>query len=364
MTDNRNLIYTRQFALLAFATCLTFRESRLPPLMRQAVGTNNLFVLLLYLLLDAAQFFVVYKFVATGGKEAIQDTVFYKVAGAMLFVNFFMKTFMATAGTAAFTTESIFEDIGTGSVVVALLVTTGYIAAKGIRTIGRTAEISSFLIFTVFTLNLVFLKVYLDISENLPFIDGEVLDVLKRGDKFFMWFGDATPLLFLSIKPSKRNPTSLMYGLSAGFVIIGFVLMNAIYGNASEYVVNLVVKIAGFNQFSDVLGRLDWTGIIVWLMLAVIYISTYLWASGEALKNLFKGKKNIVIVLTVIGVGAMTILKKDIRNTLDFVTGGARWYVAATNYVLPVALIVYAEVRKRKSAKIAPAKEAVGESES
>ena len=49
MTDNRNLIYTRQFALLAFATCLTFRVSRLPPLMRQAVGTNNLFVLLLYL---------------------------------------------------------------------------------------------------------------------------------------------------------------------------------------------------------------------------------------------------------------------------------------------------------------------------
>lgn len=49
---------------------------------------------------------------------------------------------------------------------------------------------------------------------------------------------------------------------------------------------------------------------------------------------------------------------------LDFVTGGARWYVAETNYVLPVALIVYAEVRKRKSAKIAPAKEAVGESES
>lgn len=49
---------------------------------------------------------------------------------------------------------------------------------------------------------------------------------------------------------------------------------------------------------------------------------------------------------------------------LDFVTGGARWYIAATNYVLPVALIVYAEVRKRKSAKIAPVKEAVGESES
>lgn len=49
---------------------------------------------------------------------------------------------------------------------------------------------------------------YLDISENLPFIDGEISDVLKRGDKFFMWFGDATPLLFLSIKPSRRNPTS------------------------------------------------------------------------------------------------------------------------------------------------------------
>ena len=58
------------------------------------------------------------------------------------------------------------------------------------------------------------------------------------------------------------------------------------------------------------------------------------------------------------------LLKKDIRNTLDFVTGGARWYVAATNYVMPVALIVYAEVRKRKSAKILPTKEAVGESES
>jgi len=335
----------------------------LPPLMRQAVGTNNLFVLLLYLLLDAVQFFVVYKFVATGGKDAIQDTAFYKIAGAMLFVNFFMKTFMATAGTTAFTTESLFEDIGTGSIAVALLAVSGYIAAKGIRTIGRTTEISSFLVFTVFTLNLVFLKVYLDFSKNLPFIDGEFLDVIRRGDEFFMWFGDATPLLFLSIKPSRRNPTPLMYGLSVVFVIIGFVLMNAIYGDASEYVVNLVVKVASFNQFSDVLGRLDWTGLIVWLMLAVIYISVYLWASGEALKPLFKGKKNIVIVLTVIGVLAMTILKKDIRNTLDFVTGNARWYVAATNYVLPVALIVYAEIRKRKSAKLTPTKEARFESE-
>lgn len=66
--------------------------------MRQAVGTNDLFVLLLYLLLDAAQFFVVYKFVATGGKEAIQDTVFYKVAGAMLFVNFFYENVYGDGG--------------------------------------------------------------------------------------------------------------------------------------------------------------------------------------------------------------------------------------------------------------------------
>lgn len=66
--------------------------------MRQAVGTNNLFVLLLYLLLDAAQFFVVYKFVATGGKEAIQDTVFYKVAGAMLFRQLFYENVYGDGG--------------------------------------------------------------------------------------------------------------------------------------------------------------------------------------------------------------------------------------------------------------------------
>lgn len=327
--------------------------------MRQSVGTNNLFILALYLIADAVQFFAVYKFVASGGKEAIRDTVFYKIAGLMLFVNFFMKLFMASAGTTAYTTETLFEEISTGAVVVALMMPATYAAVKGIRAIGRTAEITSFLAFTVFVLNLVFLKAYLDFSENLPFVDGKIVDVLKKGDEFFMWFGDATPLLFLSIKPSKRNPTALLYGLSSVLVVAGFVLMNAIYGPASEYVVNMVVKVASFNQFSDVLGRLDWTGIIVWLMLAVIYISVYLWAAGESLKPLVGGRKNVVIVLTALGAIAMTIFKKDIRNTLDFVTGNVRWYVAATNYLVPVALIVYAEIKKRKTAKIKkPEKEA------
>lgn len=352
MTDNQNVVYTRQFALLAFILCFTFRVSRLPPLMRQAVGSSNVFVLILYLLADAVQFFVVYKFVATGGKEAIEDTPFYKISGAVLFVNFFFKVFLASAGATAFTTETLFEDIKKWCVAVALFIPATYASIKGIKTIARTAEVTSFMTFAVLSLNLVFLKVYFDFSKNLPVLDGEITEILKDGDRFFTWFGDATPLLFLSMKPSKRNPTAVFYGLATGLVVAGFVLMNAIYGDASKYVVNLVVKVAGFNQFSDVLGRLDWTGIIVWLTLAVMYISIYLWASGEALKGLFFGKKNAVIILTAVGVLTTVIMKKDVRDMLDIVMGNARWYVAVTNYLVPVALIVFAEIEKRKSAKI------------
>ena len=80
MVDNDNIVYTRQFALLVFILCFTFRVSRLPPLVAEAVGSSSLFVIMLYLLAEAVHFLVVYRFVLSGGAEVIGQTALYKVS--------------------------------------------------------------------------------------------------------------------------------------------------------------------------------------------------------------------------------------------------------------------------------------------
>lgn len=350
MADNDNTVYTRQFALLVFILCFTFRVSRLPPLVAEAVGSSSLFVIMLYLLAEAVHFLVVYRFVLSGGAEVIGQTALYKVLSLALGASFFFKIVMACAGTTTYTVESVFENIGAPAVVLALIVPVGYVAIKGIRTIARTAEIISWFVGFVLILNIVFLKVYTDFSRNLPFIDGGVAEILRKADRFFIWFGDASPLLYITVRPSKRNPTLLFAGIGGALVIAGFALMNALYGEASRYVVNLVVKVASFNQFSDKLGRLDWTGLIIWMMLAVLYAGIYLWAAGEAVKPVLKGKRKAVIVLVAAAAVVTVIVNKDLSKTIAFFQGNGRWYVAACNYLIPPVLLIYSAICKKRNA--------------
>lgn len=334
--------------------------------MADAVGSSGTFLISLYMVLELAAFFVIYKFILTGGTVLLENSKskpVFKFLSAVLAANFFFKLVLMYAGTVLFTHELLFETVSPAEITLTLIIPVVYVACKGIRVISRTAEFLIWLIIAVLAVNLVFLKVFPDFSSNLPLLNGSFGDLVKAGDKFFFWFGDLTPLMFVKLKSSKRNYVKLSVFSSWVIVIFGIVLMYAFYGKAAPYVSNVIVKVASFNQFAAKLGRLDWTGMIVWLLMSLIFLSVYFWGFVQAATQVLKSRK-LVWIIGVGGLLAAEIFVKDATQIVQFALTKITWLAITANYIIPLLFLIMATIEKKREAKAlsdAPVTEVVNE---
>ena len=268
----QNEIYTRQFAILMFILTFTYKVSRLPPLVAECVGSSGSLLIFLYMTLEVVMFFIVYRFATCGGAQKLKDNPIYKGLVAVLGVYFILKFILMYSGTVLFAMELLFENISPYEVIITLIIPVAYAAHKGLNSIARTAEICIWIVALILTVNFVFLNAQTDFSNNLPLLNGRFNELLSDGDKFFFWFGDFSPLLLVKLKPSKRNPVGFSLFVSFFAVIISIVLMYAMYGEMAQYISNFIVRTAGYNQFASKLGRLDWTGMIAWLIMSLLFL--------------------------------------------------------------------------------------------
>ncbi len=349
-TVARNEIYTRQFAILMFILTFTFKVSRLPPLVAEYAKSSGSLLVFLYMTLEVVMFFIVYRFVAENGAEKLSGNRIYKTLAAVLAANFLFKLILMYSGTILFTMELLFENISPYEIILTLIIPVAYAAYKGINSIARTAEICIWIIASVLTINLVFLNAQLDFSNNLPLLNGSFGELLTDGDKFFFWFGDFTPLLFVKLKQSKRNPVGLSLFISFIAVIFAIVIMFAMYGEVAEYISNFIVRIAGYNQFASKLGRLDWTGMIAWLIMALLFLAVYLWAFAEAGKAVV-GNKKLPFFTGIIALLAVELIVYDSGEVVRFALKDIRWLAVVSNYIVPSLLLILLVYQKRKSAK-------------
>ncbi|MEG1790774.1 MAG: GerAB/ArcD/ProY family transporter [Clostridia bacterium] len=353
MTTN-NLIYKRQLAVLIFIMAFTFKVSRLPPLVAEHVKSSGALLIALYLVFEIIMFFIIYRIANANGLKDIEDgngkNIMYKLLMLILLLNFLFKLCLMYAGTVLFVLELLFENISTEEIALILVIPIAYLSAKGIQTISRTAEISMWYIILVLVVNFLFLKASPDFSLNLPILNDEIPVFLKKGSVFFFWFGDFTPFIFLTLKDSKRNFIKVSLTASVLLILFVFLLMFAVYGNSARYISNFIVKVASFNQFANKLGRLDWTGMIAWLVLAILYLSVYLWAVIEAGSRIFKNRK-AALSLGVIVLTLVIIIVGDLNKLIDFATTEFKYLAVFCNYLVPVILLFWS-MQKRKAKAI------------
>lgn len=342
-------------AFLIVILSFTFKVSYLPTLVVTHVQSSGTFLMALYLVPEILMFFIIYKFINIDGIFTIEShdnigtKIVYKTIMAILMIYFICRLYLMYVGTVMFVLEVMFENILPIEIEYTLIIPILYIAYKGIRTISRTSEILTWISVAILITNYVFLKSDLNFSENFPLLNDTFKNFIKSGSLFFFWFGDFTPLIFLTLKSSKRNYVTLSLIISVAFILFAYVIMYAMYGNSATYLSNLIVKMAGFNQFGNKLGRLDWTGIIAWLIMAILYLAIYLWATIEAGVRLIN-KRNIVITIIIIGLILADTLVKDTSKVILFAMTDIRYLAVLSNYLLPLILLFMAlQLHKNKA---------------
>lgn len=280
-------LYNSQIGGLIFCCGIVFKISSLPGLVSSVMHSATLWLYIFMCCLDIAMIAVLYSFACSGADGYLTRTgnAAYRFFNAAACAYFMLKGFIYFVYTVIFLTIDLFVGIAPFVIVTVLAVPVIYMGVKGIRGIARSGEALAVVLFAIIVINLAFLKADMDFGRNLPLTALPRGEFFKEGLRYSLWLGDLFPLMF--VKVSKKKAPYVAIGTGAAYAVVLAIAMLAVamYGNALPYVYNMLIRIAGFNQLSLEIGRLEWAALFVVLTMVILELSLLFWGSAESCKR-------------------------------------------------------------------------------
>lgn len=152
-----NTLYNRQTAILLFILTVTFKAAALPAMVAADAGSGGLTVYAGLFAVDVLGWILIKRYIDLGGAETLDNTSKKWLKTLIMIVltaYFALKAVLCFSGTVDFVVSYMFENIKIAEAAMVLAVPCVYIAIKGIRTMGRVAEIVIVLVLTILVFNL------------------------------------------------------------------------------------------------------------------------------------------------------------------------------------------------------------------
>ena len=286
----------------------------LPSIMYEYAGRDAVFVLLFKFLL-AVIFVGIILFALTKNPDKtlreIVSTIIgdfgYRLLAFLIFILYLFKNFLLLMESELFLGSTMYQDYDKLMFLVPSILVSGYVAYKGLQTIGRTCEALCGVIFAGLLFTFILSITELDFSNILPLGTvgfSECFDALNAS---FLWFGNYFVLFFClgDVKMSKGlvKKVYLALVISILFVVAFFVVYYANFEYSSGLHKFAISDITQFTPEIASFTKVDWITVIVWMMTSVlqgsiqIYIMqrTFIEATGFRKSQLFS-----IIFLTIV----------------------------------------------------------------
>lgn len=313
-----NVVYNSQAGALVFCCGIVFKVSSLPGLVAQQMQSSTLWLYLIMSAFDLVCLAAIYLFAKSGADAALtaKGGGLYRLLNAALCLYLLTKGFFYFVYTVIFLTIDLFIGVAPFVIVIVLAAPVVYTGIKGMRALARSAEIFALLLFAVMVVNLAFLDADMDFGRNLPVFALPPDGFFVNGLRFGLWLGDLFPLLFLKIKNKRLPYFAFGTGAAYSLVVIIAALAVAMYGNALPYVYNMLIRIAGFNQLSTEIGRLEWAALFVVIIMAITGLSLLFWGSAESCRRATGSPLPARILFTLL----ITVVPLAVPTLQDVVT--------------------------------------------
>lgn len=268
-------IYNSQAGCLIFALGIAFKLSTAPSVISESFGSSTMWLYLMMSTLELALTALIFIFVRTRSDGLLRCTnnKMYRLCCGVCALWLMAKGTFYFSYCAAYLAHEQFGGVEPALFYILLLSPVIYLGIKGSRSISRTAEIFVPVFFFIILINLIFLETDLDIGRNFPIFSIEPKDFFSNLPRYGLWLGDAIPFAFLRIK-NKRMPYATG-GIAITYLIVNIIIFLgvSIYGDALKTVTDLLVRIAGFNQLSLDIGRMEWTNLFAVIALSILSLA-------------------------------------------------------------------------------------------
>ncbi|MCM1306136.1 MAG: GerAB/ArcD/ProY family transporter [Bacteroides sp.] len=344
-------IYNSQAGVLIFALGVAFKLSAAPSVIAENYHSSTLW---LYLILSAVELILtalIFGFVRgrSDGLLRATNNKAYRLCCGVCAIWLIAKGTFYFSYCAAYLAHEQFGGVEPALFYILLLAPIIYLGIKGSRSIARTAEIFVPIFFVLIVLNLVFLETDMDIERNMPIFAIEPKDFFAGLPRYGLWLGDAIPFAFLRIK-NKRMPY-VSTGIAVTFLIVNIIIFLgvAIYGEALKTVSDLLVRIAGFNQLSLDIGRMEWTNLFAVIALSILSLAFLYYGCTAAAERAvgFSLPAKIIFPIVVI---CCVLFSQSSQEIAQFSIDWIGYALCAVAVAIPILFFAIGQMEKRKFA--------------
>lgn len=358
----RKEIDSSQLSVFVFIAVMALKIFLAPGLLIKYSGRDGWISMLIFVIIELAILLMVLFIIKLNPDKSLYEVLKFglgkigaKIFLAVICVFFGVKLIIMLGELKLFFNTSILKSIDFVVCLIVLLFMLAVFASKGLRPVGRMAQI--FFPFVIAALAILFLLTVgnLELKGLTPVIfdKDEILGTLT---KFPIWFGDVAVLLVFTgkVKQKKRFILGSMVSalISSAAVMYFAIVLFATYGDYpviidyGHNISNMVVYSSGSYLF----GRFDIPIFCVWMISIFIQIIINFYAISSFLCNVAgKGSDGLWgIVLAVI----LFVLCQFVFNTksslFELGTGFPRWLCLAVEVVLPVIMLIISLIERRK----------------
>ncbi len=374
------LLTKRQTLFLVVICLLASKVQRLPSLISTDLGRHGYFVFLIMGMIDFVMLLLCLGFNKLAGKtttyELTQKTggAFYSKLIFLLFAIYFLfNSILPYEAVHDLFGNILFDHLSWPLYSVVLGLTIFFIASKGLKNMGRLAEVFFYIIVLSFLMLLILGASTSNLRLTLPVcdIDGELL--VQICFKYNIWFGDFI-IIYMFVGKIKQDDGSLGWPVAVAILVATLVLTFAymvfygLYQEISGEQNSLISAISQFALLGLDIGRVDWFLVLFFQFAAVISSSTYLLLASKCFLAVFLGeekasdkadikRKKLVCFYVVLTLLTALIYFLDIfifksnQEGVALMASFTKWLGVAVVFVLPVILLITASVFAKKRKK-------------
>ncbi|MCQ2603092.1 MAG: hypothetical protein MJ193_04090 [Clostridia bacterium] len=126
----------------------------------------------------------------------------------------------------------------------------------------------------------------------------------------------------------------------------------SLYGNALEYTSNVLIRLAGFNQLSTEIGRMEWMPLFAIMIMGILEMSLLLYGIGECSARLFKSKYILISIMAAI-LFILSLALKSQQQIIDLMRTNVAGYIfTVISALFAVALFILSRIKTSKKKNI------------
>ena len=355
----------RQICLIFVAFCLVGKILIMPAITAKTAHESFWISALLNFALDGVVLFAVLKlgekFEGKSFFNILEITV-GKTASKILLglyaLFFFLKAYIPIIEQKNYIEISLYETVPTLIIFISFFMVSAFISYKGLRGLGRCADISIW--FTAFGfLTILALSVpSADFSELLPVLGDKTDKIPSAAFESVMWHFDCSYMLFIlgKFKTEKRYKTKILlsfvgYALAT---ILFMMLLYAEFGIITERQFFAPIRMGKYSISLANVGRVDYVANIALSVSCVFNIAMPLVFSSMCLAEAVNFKRKITAAVIPSALMAVLLCFTDayFNITYRIMQSYIIWFLIIMAYVVPIIALLFKNRSKNEVSEI------------